>query len=61
MQFYKTFGIDVVNKKTQHHLCSFVQTGNMHRQFTRFLRSDGMGIDYSKIDYEFKDPRPGQK
>jgi len=61
MQFYKTFGIDVVKKKTQHHLCSFVQTGNMHRQFTRFLRSDGMGIDFSKIDYEFKDPRPGQK
>lgn len=60
-QFYKTFGIDVVRKKAQKHLCSFVQPGHMHKKFTPFMRGDGMGIDYSKIDYEFKDPRPGQK
>ena len=44
----------------EHHLCSFVAHGGMHDQFTRYLRSDGMGIDYDKISYIFKDPRPGQ-
>ncbi|KAL3795031.1 hypothetical protein HJC23_006352 [Cyclotella cryptica] len=54
--FYDTFGIDVRNKVTEHHLCSFVETGRMHNEFTKFLRPDGMGIDYSKITYRFKDP-----
>ncbi|KAL7487942.1 hypothetical protein ACHAW6_013524 [Cyclotella cf. meneghiniana] len=54
--FYDTFGIDVKNKVTEHHLCSFVETGKMHNEFTKFLRPDGMGIDYSKITYRFKDP-----
>lgn len=54
--FYETFGIDVVKKTTEHHLCRFVESGNMHKQFTRVLRPDGMGIDYSKIAYRFKDP-----
>mmetsp|Transcript_8541 Transcript_8541/g.17859 ORF Transcript_8541/g.17859 Transcript_8541/m.17859 type:complete len:603 (-) Transcript_8541:399-2207(-) len=54
--FYETFGIDVVNKRTEHHLCQFVETGNMHKKFMSFLRPDGMGIDYSQIDYRFKDP-----
>jgi len=61
MQFYKIFGIDIVKKKTQSHLCSFVMTGQMHLQFTPFLQSNGMGIDYSKIDYTFVDPRPNDK
>jgi hypothetical protein len=59
-KFYKVFGIDVVNKKTQHHLCRFVQTGVMHKDFSRYLRPDGMGIDYGKITYEFKDPAPNE-
>lgn len=60
-QFYKTFGIDVVKKRTQGHLCSFVMEGaKMHKMFSPNLRSDGMGIDYSKIDYQFKDPFPEQ-
>jgi hypothetical protein len=54
--FYDTFGIDVKNKRTQQHLCSFVETGKMHNQFTKMLRPDGMGIDYSKIDFKFVDP-----
>lgn len=54
--FYETFGIDVVNKRTEHHLCQFVETGKMHKKFMPFLRPDGMGIDYSKIDYRFTDP-----
>ena len=56
-QFYETFGIDVVHKKIEHNLCSFVEKGQMHKDFTKFLRSDGMGIDYSKIQYRFKEPK----
>lgn len=54
--FYETFGVDVVNKRTEQHLCQFVESGNMHREFTKFIRPDGMGIDYSKISFRFKDP-----
>ena len=60
-KFYDTFGIDVFNKKTEGHLCRFVDRGGMHRQFTKFLRSDGMGIDYDRITYRFKDPAPNEK
>lgn len=55
--FYDTFGIDVKKKYCQKNLCSFVQFGTMHRDFVRHLRPDGMGIDYSKINYRFIDPR----
>ena len=55
-KFFDTFGIDVVHKKVEHHLCQFVQTGKMHRDFNKFLRSDKMGIDYDQIHYKFKDP-----
>ena len=55
-KFYETFGIDVVHKKVEQHLCKFVRTGKMHNMFLPFLRSNGMGIDYSKIDYKFVDP-----
>ena len=44
--FYEIFGVDVVNKRTEQHLCQFVKNRNMHRQFTKFIQSDGMGIDY---------------
>lgn len=54
-KFYETFGIDVVNKVTEHHLCQFVN-GKMHNMFMQHLRDDGMGIDYSKIQFQFKDP-----
>jgi len=62
-KFYETFGIDVHNKKVEGHLCQFVDNGEgkMHHLFTKFLKSDGMGIDYGQIDYVFKDPRPGQQ
>ena len=55
--FYEVFGIDVVNKKTQRHLCQFVR-GKMHKMFMKHLRPDGMGIDYDKIDFRWEDPRP---
>mmetsp|Transcript_13569 Transcript_13569/g.27555 ORF Transcript_13569/g.27555 Transcript_13569/m.27555 type:complete len:567 (+) Transcript_13569:160-1860(+) len=60
-KFYSTFGIDVVHKRTEQHLCRFVETGIMHKKFTPFLRKDGMGIDYDKINYKFKDPLNGEK
>lgn len=60
--FYLTFGIDVVEKTVERHLCRFVDIqGRMHKAFTPYLRSDGMGIDYSKINYRFKDPAPNEK
>uniref|UniRef100_A0A7S1D8Q1 Uncharacterized protein n=1 Tax=Cyclophora tenuis TaxID=216820 RepID=A0A7S1D8Q1_CYCTE len=59
-KFYETFGIDVVNKKTENHLCRFVDKGGMHRQFTKLLRPDGMGVDYDRITYKFKDPAPNE-
>jgi len=55
--FYQIFGIDVVRKQTEHHLCKFVEGGKMHKDFTSHLRPDGMGIDYSQISYRFKDPQ----
>lgn len=51
-KFYSTFGIDVVKKKTHKQLCDFVQGGKMHKLFMPKLRSDGMGIDYSQINYK---------
>lgn len=60
-RFYEVFGIDVVNKKTEHHLCRFVDSGKMHNQFKKLIRRDGMGVDYSKVTYKFKDPAPDQK
>lgn len=56
-KFYEVFGIDVIKKKTQRHLCQFVR-GKMHNMFMKHLREDGMGIDYSKIDFKWIDPRP---
>ena len=56
-KFYETFGIDVREKTTERHLCQFVR-GKMHNTFMKFLREDGMGIDYSKINTRWKDPRP---
>lgn len=58
-KFYRIFGIDVVKKKTQGHLCEFVMNGaHMHKMFTPKMRSDGMGIDYSQIEFEWVDPAP---
>lgn len=59
--FYDTFGIDVVQKRAEQHLCRFVESGDMHKKFNPFLRKDGMGIDYRKIIYKFKDPLNGER
>lgn len=61
-KFYHTFGIHVLDKEIEKHLCSFVdEGGRMHQQFTPHLRADGMGIEYSEISFQFKDPRPYDK
>ncbi|KAL3795044.1 hypothetical protein HJC23_006365 [Cyclotella cryptica] len=52
-QFYKCFGIHMNEHITEHRLCDFVVSGNMHDEFTPHLRSDGIGIDYSKINFRF--------
>jgi hypothetical protein len=58
-KFYELFGIDVVEKTTQGHLCMFVaDRGRMHNDFVKFLRDDGMGIDLSKTNFAWVDPRP---
>jgi [Skp1-protein]-hydroxyproline N-acetylglucosaminyltransferase len=58
-KFYELFGIDVHKKTTEKHLCRFVgNQGKMHKMFMPLLRKDGMGIDYSTVDYKFKDPAP---
>ena len=51
-------GIDPLGKTHEHHLCDFVDDGTMHETFVKHLRSNGMGIDYSNIQYQFKDSRP---
>ena len=47
--FYKIFLIDAMKRKAVQ-LCPFVKSGLMHRSFQPFLRSDGIGIDYSKLE-----------
>jgi hypothetical protein len=61
-KFYETFGIHVKEKTVENHLCRFVDSdGRMHKLFTPHLRKDGMGIDYSTVQYQFKDPAPNEK
>lgn len=47
--FYKIFLIDLESRKTTQ-LCPFVKTGVMHKEFIRYLRQNGMGIDYSHLE-----------
>jgi len=56
-KFYELYGIDVLKKTTQRHLCQFVRN-RMHKMFMKHLRPDDMGIDYSNIDFKWVDPRP---
>lgn len=63
-KFYKTFGIDVLNQRVQRHMCDWVDgagPNSMHNQLTVFLRPDGMGIDYSKVNFVYQDLRPDEK
>ena len=57
-KFFETFGIDVNEQKREDNMCTWVNTdeNSMHSMFTPHLRADGMGIDYDKISFKFKDP-----
>jgi hypothetical protein len=57
-QFFDIYGIHVPQKTVEHKLCTFVNAGPMHPLFVQHLRLDGMGIDYTKIQYKFQDPTP---
>ena len=52
-KFFATFGIHVLEKIAEKGLCDFVVSGEMHRSFLQHLRPDGMGIDYTKINFRF--------
>jgi hypothetical protein len=54
-QYCQTFGIVHPETRTvEGRPCNFASE-TMHRQFSPHLREDGMGIDYSQIDFKFKD------
>jgi Glycosyltransferase (GlcNAc) len=59
-KFFDTFGIHVDSQTVEHHLCSFVGKPMMN-EFLPALRVNRMGLDYDKINYQFKDPRPEKK
>jgi [Skp1-protein]-hydroxyproline N-acetylglucosaminyltransferase len=52
-KFFTLFGIHAAERITEHRLCEFVTTGNMHDEFVPHLRQDGMGIDYNSISFRF--------
>ena len=60
-KFYETFGVDVIQKKAQHHLCLFVEKGHMHKKFQQLIRPDGMGVNYDRISFKFIDPLPNEQ
>lgn len=54
-KFLDTFGIDLKQRKVQHHMCQFVGKP-MNSLFVSHLNKDSMGIDYSQISFKFQDP-----
>lgn len=50
--FYRLFLIDTSARKATQ-LCPFVRSGIMHRDFQKYLKADGLGIDYTMLeDYD---------
>jgi hypothetical protein len=56
-QFYKLYGIHTDTQTVEGHLCSFVGKPMM-TLFKPHLRANRMGIDFSQVDFEWKDPTP---
>eukprot|EP00551_Chaetoceros_affinis_P006452 CAMPEP_0203686210 /NCGR_PEP_ID=MMETSP0090-20130426/48946_1 /ASSEMBLY_ACC=CAM_ASM_001088 /TAXON_ID=426623 /ORGANISM="Chaetoceros affinis, Strain CCMP159" /LENGTH=595 /DNA_ID=CAMNT_0050555431 /DNA_START=492 /DNA_END=2279 /DNA_ORIENTATION=- len=54
-KFLRTFGIDIVAQKVEHHMCRFVGKP-MNEMFLAHRRENGMGVDYDQISFEFRDP-----
>ena len=46
--FYKIFAINVKDRVAVQ-LCPFVKTGIMHKEFQKYLRPNGLGIDYGPL------------
>ena len=59
-QFFRLYGIHANTKTVEDNLCKFVGKP-MHFMFKKHLRENRMGIDFSKIDFEYKDPDKGKK
>lgn len=55
-KFFKTFGIHTETQTVEDNLCRFVGKPMMN-EFQPHLRANGMGIDYSKITYEYVDKK----
>jgi [Skp1-protein]-hydroxyproline N-acetylglucosaminyltransferase len=53
-KFLQTFGINIVTKTVQAHLCRFVGKP-MNDMFLRHIRHDRMGVNYDRISFVFKD------
>ena len=54
-KFFSLYGIHTDTKTVEQNLCTFVGKPMMQK-FKPFLRKNGMGIDFDKTDFEFKDP-----
>ena len=52
-KFFTLYGIHASERVTEHRLCEFVTTGNMHDKFVPHMRHDNMGIDYDRISFRF--------
>jgi hypothetical protein len=55
-KFFKTFGIHTETQTVEDNLCRFVGKPMM-TVFKPHLRENGMGIDYSKITFEYVDEK----
>ena len=56
--FYKVFSINV-KERTAVQLCPFVKTGIMHKNFQKYLRPNGLGIDYGPLrDFDVRKVLP---
>lgn len=53
VKFWNSFGVHVRERITERKLCNFVSTGQMHKLFHEHLKPDGMGLDYSQINFRF--------
>lgn len=59
-QFYKLYGIHTDTKTVEDNLCQFVGKPMMEL-FKPHLRKNRMGIDFSNVDFAYKNPHPPKK
>lgn len=56
-KFFQLYGIHTDTKMVEDHLCTYVGKPMMQK-FKPYLRADRMGIDFTDLDFEWKDPKP---